>query len=111
MHTLTRRADKLQPKTIATKVNAFQEEAIRTTYKAFSNCCTDRNADLSKSKKVGMYHVSNLLIRAYFYLDSKNLCMNVIRAVEVNSGGINFPKNDLVEFGFYKGVLLFGDEK
>ena len=89
------------------------EEAVRTTYKAFSYCATDRYSQLDSSRKWGTYAITNLLFKTYFFLNTTNLCQNIFRALAASDLPPleEFPKSHQVTFSYYKGVLLFTDEK
>ncbi|KAL3901173.1 MAG: hypothetical protein SGCHY_000806 [Lobulomycetales sp.] len=65
------KADKLNPG------STCLEEAVRTVYKAFSACITDRFSPPHDSRKWGTYRITILLLSSYFRLGSINLCANI----------------------------------
>jgi hypothetical protein len=90
-------------------------------------------AQLSESRKWGVYYVTNLLFKLHFkvylfttntiwlnklinhdQLNSISLCKNLLRSIQVASHDMPpldaFPKAHQVTFNYYSGVIFFLDE-
>ena len=81
--------------------------------KAFSYCVTDRLSGYSESKKWGVYSMANLLFKAYFKLESTNLCTTLLRPLDAAELPplVEYPKADQVTFRYYTGLLAFLEER
>jgi COP9 signalosome complex subunit 12 len=98
---------------VDTKQHAKLEEATWVINRMFTTCLTDR-ADLSDSRKWGIYSTTNLLFKTYFKLNSLPLTKNVIRALDATDDDLPplhlFPKPQQCTFKFYRGVIDFLQE-
>lgn len=89
------------------------EQAAWTINRMFTVCLSDR-AELTESRKWGIYSTTNLLFKTYFKLNSISLTRNVIRALEAASADLPplqlFPKSHQCTFKYYRGVIEFVQE-
>lgn len=96
-----------------TNKNEKLEQAAWTINRMFTLCLSDR-AELSESRKWGIYSTTNLLFKTYFKLNSISLTRNVIRALEAASDDLPplelFPKSHRCTFKYYRGVIEFLQE-
>lgn len=96
-----------------TNGNQKLEQAAWTINRMFTVCLTDR-ADLTESRKWGIYSTTNLLFKTYFKLNSISLTKNVIRALEASSADLPplelFPKSHRCTFKYYRGLIDFLSE-
>jgi hypothetical protein len=130
--------------------NENLEDAAREINRIFGLCISDRyehiiefsfscsstehiRAQLSESRKWGVYYVTNLLFKLHFKVDSYttkiawskkltvgdqlnsiSLCKNLLRSIQVASHDMPpldaFPKAHQVTFNYYSGVIFFLDE-
>ncbi|KAJ2743548.1 COP9 signalosome (CSN) subunit [Coemansia sp. BCRC 34301] len=93
---------------LATKL----EEATRAINQGFSMCMTDREPQLSISRKWGTYHLANLLFALYLRQKAFNMCNSMVRAIKTSElPALNqFPMSDQVSFRYYRGMLAFQGE-
>ncbi|ROT35005.1 PCI domain-containing protein [Sodiomyces alkalinus F11] len=79
----------------------------------FTLCLTDR-AEITESRKWGIYAIVNLLFKTYFKLNSANLARTILKALSTNKGNMPpleaFPAAQRVTFKYYEGVLSFLEE-
>ncbi|KAL2755779.1 hypothetical protein ACRALDRAFT_1082111 [Sodiomyces alcalophilus JCM 7366] len=79
----------------------------------FTLCLTDR-AEITESRKWGIYAIINLLFKTYFKLNSANLARTILKALSTNKGNMPpleaFPAAQRVTFKYYEGVLSFLEE-
>jgi COP9 signalosome complex subunit 12 len=96
-----------------TNKNEKLEQAAWTINRMFTVCLSDR-AELTESRKWGIYSTTNLLFKTYFKLNSISLTKNVIRALEAASDDLPpldlFPKSHRCTFKYYRGVIEFLQE-
>lgn len=89
------------------------EQAAWVINRMFTVCLSDR-ADLSDSRKWGIYSTTNLLFKTYFKLNSLPLTKNVIRALDAADDDLPplhlFPKPQQCTFKYYRGVIDFLQE-
>ncbi|KAJ2878650.1 COP9 signalosome (CSN) subunit, partial [Coemansia aciculifera] len=60
------------------------EEATRAINQGFSMCMTDREPQLSISRKWGTYSLANLLFALYLRQKAYNMCTSMIRAIKAS---------------------------
>lgn len=93
--------------------NEKLEQAAWTINRMFTICLSDR-AELTESRKWGIYSTTNLLFKTYFKLSSISLTKNVLRALEAASADLPplelFPKSHRCTFKYYRGVIDFLQE-
>lgn len=79
----------------------------------FTLCLTDR-AEITESRKWGIYSIINLLFKTYFKLNSASLARTILKALSTNKGTMPpleaFPRAQRVTFRYYEGVLSFLEE-
>ncbi|KAL5339095.1 hypothetical protein BJX70DRAFT_178609 [Aspergillus crustosus] len=94
--------------------DAKTEEAARVLNRFFTLCLNDR-AELDKSRKWGVYYMTNLLFKTYFKINAVGLSKNLLRALSAQSIGLppmeHYPRSHIVTFKYFVGVILFLDEK
>lgn len=88
------------------------EESARTINKLFTICITDRNLDMSISRRWGTIKLAGFLFRIYFHIWQLNLCNNVLRAMETADlpKGELFPAGEEVTWRFMIGKYHFINE-
>jgi COP9 signalosome complex subunit 12 len=98
---------------VSTTQNEKLEQATWIINRMFQTCLTDR-AELTESRKWGIYSTANLLFKTYFKLNSVSLTKNVIRALDAADDDLPplhlFPKPQQCTFKFYRGVIDFLSE-
>ncbi|KAJ1846840.1 COP9 signalosome (CSN) subunit, partial [Coemansia sp. RSA 2703] len=88
------------------------EEATRRVNQGFSLCLTDREPQLSVSRKWGTYRMANLLFALYLRQHAYKLCTSMIRAIRTAELPPleNFAISDHITFRYYRGMLAFRAE-
>ncbi|KAK9454387.1 hypothetical protein V1511DRAFT_501868 [Dipodascopsis uninucleata] len=90
------------------------EEASRTINRSFTICLNDRNQNMAKSRKWGVYFEMYLLFKIYFKLGTISLANSLLRALKASSTDMpplsDYPKSHIVAFQYYSGVLNFLEE-
>lgn len=127
LHTLANRADReaksgantdafnseLADDIVNTNQHEKMEQAAWVINRMFSMCLSDR-AELTDSRKWGIYSATNLLFKTYFKLNSLPLTKNVIRALDAADDDLPplhlFPKPQQCTFKYYRGVVDFLQE-
>ncbi|KAI8878751.1 hypothetical protein K501DRAFT_258040 [Backusella circina FSU 941] len=90
------------------------DTAARLLSKTFNIMLADRSSSPDQSKRLGIFHVTNLAFRVYFRLNSIRMCQTFIS--NIDSGGVileHFPISQQVTYRYYLGryALLQGQLK
>jgi hypothetical protein len=90
------------------------DTAARLLSKTFNIMLADRSSADDQSKRLGIFHVTNLAFKVYFKLNSIRMCQTFIS--NIDSGGVvldNFPISQQVTYRYYLGryALLQGQLK
>ncbi|KAL1612605.1 COP9 signalosome (CSN) subunit [Paraconiothyrium brasiliense] len=96
-----------------TPKNQKLEEAARVFSRVFALCMSDRNPNLSESRKWAVYCIANLQFKTYFKLKTITLCKNLIKSIEAQADMPPwnlYPKAHRVTYMYYCGVIAFLQE-
>jgi 3-methyladenine DNA glycosylase AlkC len=102
------------------------QSAAMVLQKAFKLCLTDREKDITRSRKRGVLYIVNQLCSIYFRLNMTHLCENLTKQIEPPStrpGAVprtsllpqsvfeQLPKRDQVTYKYYTGrIALMKDQ-